>query len=897
MATTKILAHKRTIQALLCWAALIGAGNIRALEPAGPALYALPGEWSCISWWLVAPVPNDTPADKAPEHFREGEPIFAGASERWNLQVSPFSFVDLKSECGRSRRIWAAVRIDSQTGGPRELRVESYYKVRVFQNGRLVLNKIQIPAPTARIELPKGQCELAVEITPNAGRCRFSLLLTAPGASQAVDGDKLVVPTAAGKEPDSAASALAAITFAPVEALLQPRQQTTLVAGFAGSLPCGLDPLTIRLSNPDGSELSPQMPARTAVELFRTPWRTTYTLPESGELKYQLKAEIRGAGKLLGAKEAALYSLPAFKLAAANLEADISKRAGVSTHPLIYAPLAVEKLKLLLEKLESGREKNTQLAGAAMMDLVSTAQTSVTAEEAGKDPAQGRTGFFERAYLSRIDGQPQPYFMFVPPGYTQRKAAELFPLIVFLHGYVPTFDKQRWWEGLPELNDVLAGQNAIMAVPFARTNTDFQGCGEIDVLDVIAEVKRHYAIDKTRVYLYGISMGGMGVYTLGAHYPDLFAAGVAVCARADSPLLNGRPLAEFQPFKQWLIQADNPISLCENFLNLPLQIYHFSDDQIISASEAQRMEKRFKELGCDAELHLAPGDHSNGYEVISAEEPVKWLLQHKLNPAPSKGRLKSYSLRYAAQDEVRVTAATGDLKPLELEWNIEAGRYKFKQQSGNIVQRQIQGALHPPKLEGALRKTPQLCGPIREATCGPFILVYGTSGSEEANARNKANAERMAKEWHGFTGSRAAIKADNEVTEEEKQHNHLFLFGEEQENELHEEAAAGGRLPFIVKDGEAVIGIRKVSLAGKGLMYLFPCPLADAREPRSVVICTGIPYGQDVAINHKFDLLPDFLVYAPQRAEDSTGANQPVCAGFFDGLWHLNEQTTWWFDK
>src|SRR5439155_25715104 len=115
-------------------------------------------------------------------------------------------------------------------------------------------------------------------------------------------------------------------------------------------------------------------------------------------------------------------------------------------------------------------------------------------------------------------------------------------LLIFLHGDVPDYDKNRWWQPFEEFNEICNRHNAFLAIPFGRSNTDFQSCGEVDVLDVIAEAKRLYPIDNDRVYLYGYSMGGMAVYTLGAHYPDLLAGAISMAGRADSPLQNFRAL-------------------------------------------------------------------------------------------------------------------------------------------------------------------------------------------------------------------------------------------------------------------------------------------------------------------------------------------------------------------
>jgi hypothetical protein len=252
--------------------------------------------------------------------------------------------------------------------------------------------------------------------------------------------------------------------------------------------------------------------------------------------------------------------------------------------------------------------------------------------------------------------------------------------------------------------------------------------------------------------------------------------------------------------------------------------------------------------------------------------------------------MKQYNLKYAKQGGAEVSAVTGELMPVEMQWQPN----KVLSTSKNIVAGTLSPT--PPDFDTkALRKTPQLCGPIKEATCGPFIIAYGTSGTPEANLANKRYADRFAKEWFEFTRSRPVLKADKDVTDAEKTSKNIFIVGEEQDNLIHKLAAL--KLPFAVKDGNATIGDKTVKLAGKGLMYIYPSPLAPPNSGRYVVVCTGVNYGQSIGANHKFDLLPDFLLFADEADTDSTGTNKAWCAGFFDGQWKLDPKLTWWKDK
>ena len=895
----------------------------QAGESLAPALEAEPSSEGLLTWWLYAPVQKEAAA-KPPLGAREGEPV-PGTDGKWALHISPRNFVDFKPLLhGVGGTLWAAARIESQSGGKRRLRGGTYCSLKVYRDGQLVLDKPQPFAAyadeaDAEIELPKGLCELTVAAATRQGFCGFYLYLAEGrdqgGLPRRAPGDKIVVPTAAGKAPDVPGAALRALSFSSSELFLQPGGTVSLGAGMFGSVPCGLGPLGGRLLAPDGKAMGAAFPPRPAAELCGPNiWQARFGPSASTSVSQVYSLEVTADGKPLGLKKCELFSLTGLNAAAQKLEPEIKERAAKANRPLPNAALAAEKLTLYMTKLAAGEERIGNELGATLLSLLTSARAYAQAEEQGRDPLEGQTGYLERAYISRIDDAPQPYFVQVPSAF-KAGTKDRFPLIVFLHGYVPSYDKHRWWTEMAEFNVLFEQNNALLAIPFGRSNTDFQSCGEVDVLDVIAELKRLYPIDPEHVYLYGYSMGGMAVYHLAAHNPDIFAAAIVMAGRADSPLQNKQPLDRFQPYKQWLIHADNPISLCENFLNIPLRIYHGRDDPIISVDEARRMETRLKQLGCDAKLQVMPGDHWFGFDVMSTDAPLKWLLAQKRQAAPAKDRMKSYGLRYARHGALSVTAARGELKPLEAEWTCKDGTAEVARISENALEYSVNGKLAKPLETKGLRKTPGCCGPVREAICAPFIGVYGTSGSPEANARNKKNAEQFAQEWFAFTRSHTTIKADKDVTDAEKQTKNLFLFGEEQENLLHAAVAAKG-LPFVVKDGSVTIGQKKAAIGqvgvqaglngdqqnitiqrGTGFMYIYPSPFRGAGAETSVVICAGIWYGREVGNNHKFDLLPDFILYDDQVDQDATSTNRALCAGFFNGEWKLDDKLMWWVEK
>ncbi|GAG45849.1 unnamed protein product, partial [marine sediment metagenome] len=70
---------------------------------------------------------------------------------------------------------------------------------------------------------------------------------------------------------------------------------------------------------------------------------------------------------------------------------------------------------------------------------------------------------------------------------------------------------------------------------------------------------------------------------------------------------------------------------------------------------------------------------------------------------------------------------------------------------------------------------------------------------------------------------------------------------------------------------------------------------------------SGSRYGAALSSNHKYDLLPDFIIYrgvaaggarptAGNLGADYDDSNPTYCAGFFDHAWQLVPGLTWTHD-
>ena len=519
----------------------------------------------------------------------------------------------------------------------------------------------------------------------------------------------------------------------------------------------------------------------------------------------------------------------------------------------------------------------------------------------------------ERAYIAQADGSVQPYWVFVPRDYTPLKK---WPLVVFLHGYDPKISKINAWIPGNFIWEKATDRGFILAVPYGRRNSDFVNVGEDDTLAVTDAVSTRYNADPNRTFLMGPSMGGYGVHNVGLHNSERFAAIAPMCAQTDMYLWFNLNRETLPRWKQVLYDVNDPRHLKLNAFQMPIFMQHGNADRIVSVEHSRRFYADLKALKFPAFYNEIPyGSHFIYFEESTFEIAFDWLKELKRAPTPR-----------------RVRFSTGALRNNHSHWVELQGFKKYDQmahidaeiQDGNIIEVKSENVarfvLKPPaqflKAEtpvtlivngvesnqkyranlpiqwpleitaaNALRKTPLKSGPIRNCYRDPFLLVYGTlknDGEDEKNAR------RFLREWDEYADGKPPIKADKNVTFEDKKNFNLVLFGTRESNSLL--AAISGKLPLELTTKGYRFGDKEYSGGGKTLGLQF-CYASPFNENRMIVVQSGLYWGEELALNHKFDLLPEFIVY-DDEIELTDKTNRALTAGFFEDDWSLPTNIT-----
>ena len=196
------------------------------------------------------------------------------------------------------------------------------------------------------------------------------------------------------------------------------------------------------------------------------------------------------------------------------------------------------------------------------------------------------------------------YLLFLPEGYGD--GDKKWPLILFLHGAGESGDDLAKVKihGPPKIVETKHD------LPFIVVSPQSPGRGwNVDALKgLLDEVLTDYRVDRNRVYLTGLSMGGFGTWSLAAAYPDTFAAIAPICG------------------------GGNP-SEAKRLKDLPIWVFHGAKDPVVPLARSQDMVDALKAAGA-AEKNLKftvypEAGHDSWTETYNNPELYEWFLSHQ----------------------------------------------------------------------------------------------------------------------------------------------------------------------------------------------------------------------------------------------------------------------------
>ena len=223
-----------------------------------------------------------------------------------------------------------------------------------------------------------------------------------------------------------------------------------------------------------------------------------------------------------------------------------------------------------------------------------------------------------------------PYRLLLPENYD---ASKKYPLVFFMHGagergndneaqlvhgaklflqadvrtqypaivVFPQCSQQSYWVNANMKRDSL-GKNVFAFNAAAEPTIAMQMANQL-----LHEIIQKYPVQKKKIYIGGLSMGGMGTFELVRRMPNTFAAAFPICGGAN-------PLTAKKIKKtQWWI-------------------FHGAKDDVVPSYHSQNMYDALKKAGAKVKFTLYPNNNHNSWDSAFAEKGLlDWLFSVKRN--------------------------------------------------------------------------------------------------------------------------------------------------------------------------------------------------------------------------------------------------------------------------
>ncbi len=231
----------------------------------------------------------------------------------------------------------------------------------------------------------------------------------------------------------------------------------------------------------------------------------------------------------------------------------------------------------------------------ALLFIAGCSSQSVVKENLGKQVIMNLNGVYKKKVSIN-------YLLYLPKDYEQK---EELPLLLFLHGAGERGNDLNLVKrhGPPKLIKQGKDFPFVIVSPQCPENTRWQPEVLIALLDEIID---EYKIDKNRIYVTGLSMGGNGTWRLASEIPERLAAIIPICGWGD------------------------PFAVCM-MGKLPIWTFHGAKDNVVPITSTDILVDRLKACNGNVEYTIYPeADHDSWTETYNNQKIYEWLLSHSL---------------------------------------------------------------------------------------------------------------------------------------------------------------------------------------------------------------------------------------------------------------------------
>jgi predicted peptidase len=195
------------------------------------------------------------------------------------------------------------------------------------------------------------------------------------------------------------------------------------------------------------------------------------------------------------------------------------------------------------------------------------------------------------------------YLLHLPNGY-ESDTENAYPFILFLHGMGERGENLDLVKvhGPPKVLDNKKDFPFIVVSPQCPDGEWWQAY-KLNAL--MEDLVKKYRIDKNRIYLTGLSMGGFGTWDFASRYPHWFAAIAPICGGGDA--LRIRRLKD-----------------------MPIWAFHGMKDQVVPIERTLELVRALEKVDGDITFTVYPeAGHDSWTETYNNPALWDWFLEHK----------------------------------------------------------------------------------------------------------------------------------------------------------------------------------------------------------------------------------------------------------------------------
>ena len=235
---------------------------------------------------------------------------------------------------------------------------------------------------------------------------------------------------------------------------------------------------------------------------------------------------------------------------------------------------------------------------------------------------------YQKKEYAFAEGKTLPYRILYPDNYDKTKK---YPLILFLHGAgerggdnekqlthgAKLFLKEENRKNFPAIiifpqcpaESFWAVTKMDRTVQPYKIDFDYTAEANWPLLaanELVRKLSNEEGIDKSKIYITGLSMGGMGTFESVYRNPDLYAAALPICGGGDINHYN------------------------KKIAKTAFWVFHGDADPTVDVKLSREMVNKLKSLKAEVKYSEYPGVKHNSWDNAFAEaEYLSWMFAHK----------------------------------------------------------------------------------------------------------------------------------------------------------------------------------------------------------------------------------------------------------------------------